>query len=239
MFTDPVERTWWTGLQRWFACGSVTKNSMPGENASAVKQTFTARTQLCILIYFLMPRQFSVPEQKVCSVKYFCLPGCWFPHHTSGIRHRTPPPPPLIYLSYFIIKLLLSPNWKHNSWWVFSLHFYLWGSFYKNNIREERACWAWNREKSRKKGITDDWSVKSLPFSFTAIRCFWTTAHTIVWGNSHQFIPRLYFHCNSRSLTSASAYSTTGERPFVFLYLLEDVIVGQAVIKTVSNIFSL
>lgn len=62
----------------------------------------------------------SAPKLKAFSAEYFCLPCRRFPHYTSGIRHTNPPPPfPLRTISgtppYFIIKVLLSWNWKLSS----------------------------------------------------------------------------------------------------------------------------
>lgn len=128
MFTDLVERTWWTGLQRWLACGNVTKNAML-ESARAVRETLTLWVQLCTLMYIHMPRHTAsrswMHTDRILFLNsiFVSLAADFLIKHPAFVILIHPHPP--IYLSDFNIKLLLSPNWKHNCWWKLSLQFRL------------------------------------------------------------------------------------------------------------------
>lgn len=128
MFTDLVERTWWTGLQWWLACGNVTKNAML-ESARAVRETLTLWVQLCTLMYIHMPRHTAsrswMHTDRILFLNsiFVSLAADFLIKHPAFVILIHPHPP--IYLSDFNIKLLLSPNWKHNCWWKLSLQFRL------------------------------------------------------------------------------------------------------------------
>lgn len=127
MFTDPVGRTWRTRLQRCLACGKGIVGCLrtPERYVEEAHRVSTVWG----LYYQRTHKQtgFSEQDESECSVEYFCLSCCRFPHHASGIHHQHPSslppnaPHPPGYLSYYIIKLQLRPNWKHDrcNWKLF------------------------------------------------------------------------------------------------------------------------
>lgn len=68
MFTDPVRRTWWTGLQWCLACGDVTKNSMRSLN-TWIDMQYTL-TYMCVWVDFHIPTHIN--ENK--RTQHFCSP---------------------------------------------------------------------------------------------------------------------------------------------------------------------